>query len=115
MSGQFKAPLVCDKCNVSVYYCPCSRDRIEALRKSTLESIRIANKPRARLIPAFSYRGKAGEPDYPMVDTWTIHKSFKGRIVRGFGTTIEGAWRDYNSMLFLAKELFLNDRTRWKA
>jgi hypothetical protein len=53
-----------------------------AIMRSVRECIRVADKPRARLIPAFSCRAAMiGQTDYPTRDTWMIHKSFNGRVV----------------------------------
>jgi hypothetical protein len=111
-----KAPLICPKCNVSTYYCPCSLARLEALRKSTREAIRIASKPRARLIKAFSIRSAwRNTADYPTRDTWMVHKEFNGRIVRGYGYELDGALLDYMNMLSIAKNVWMRDRARWES
>jgi hypothetical protein len=99
--GKFRAPLVCPKCKVSVYYCPCSLARIEGLRKSTREAIRVASKPRARLIKARYMCG--------VRDTWMVHKEFNGRIVRGYGYELDGAFADYLNMLAIAKNSYVRD------
>lgn len=108
----------CSNCGMKVDpACGClngrAADRRDAITKSVADCIRIASKPRARLIPAFSVRSRLGEPDWPSRDTWVVRKTLNGRIVRGYGYTLDGAIADFKSMYDLAFRASVLYRESW--
>lgn len=80
-------------------------DRVMRLTRLYFALERAKDKPRARLVPAFSWRDASGAADFPTRDTWVVRKELNGRIVRGYGYTLENALVDFRSMHHLFMKL----------
>ncbi len=100
-------PIHCTTCGMKVdSRCGCllsrasaTSDRVMRLTRLYLAIERSKDKPRAKLIKAFSLRGgEPGRVDAPSRDTWVVRKELHGRIVRGYGHSLEVALADFNSV-----------------